>query len=268
GIEVARHLFRCTVHDKIDVQFRTDLPDGSCESHSVILWLQRTGLQGEMLLQISAQQRCVELGFEAEVVPNDNRLYISIHHYANHALFETRHRDRLVHKRVLRTTKLPELGTSLAHLFRSWIIADNQHLKVGFGEIARVEVVLQQTIIPFRLSFLAQLPCTRGTTIGPGDDRLGDAVGYSRETGIVAPAQCILQRTHHYFPRISAESLDHAERREESLHGREGFLRRRAGGGLRDKGLGGMSQFLPAITASLTGAKHTDGITGWGLRCF
>jgi hypothetical protein len=29
-----------------------------------------------------------------------------------------------------------------------------------------------------------------------------------------------------------------------------------------------MSQLLPAITASLAGAKHTDGITGGGLGCF
>src|SRR5213082_711354 len=112
-----------------------------------------------------------------------------------------------------------------------------------------------QTIIPFRLSFLSYLPCTRGTTIGAGDDRLGDAVGYSGETGIVAPAQCILQRTHHYFPRISAESLDHAERREESLHGREGFLRRRAGGRLGNEGLGRMSQILVAQSASGSSTK-------------
>src|SRR4030095_13397414 len=91
GIEMARHLFGRPIHDKIDVQFRTDLPDGSCESHSVILWFQRTGLQGEMLLQISAQERCVELGFEAEVVPNDHRLHIGIHHYADDALFKPRY---------------------------------------------------------------------------------------------------------------------------------------------------------------------------------
>ncbi len=107
GIEVARHLFHCTIHDEIDVEFRTDLPDGSCESHSIILWLQRTRFQGEMLLQISAHQRCVELGFEAEVVLYNNRLHITIHHYANHAFFKTRHRDCLIHKWVLRTTKLP-----------------------------------------------------------------------------------------------------------------------------------------------------------------
>src|SRR5438067_8244197 len=129
-----------------------------------------------MLLQISEKQRCVELGFEAEVVPNDNRLYISSHHYANHALFETRHRDRLVHKRVLRTTKLPELGTSLAHLFRSWIIADDQHLKVGFGQVTRIKVIFEQAITRFRLSVLPQLPCIHGTTIRTRDDGLGDAV--------------------------------------------------------------------------------------------
>src|SRR5205823_6659704 len=139
GIKVARHLFRGPSHDKIDVEFRTDLPDGSCESHSVILWLQGTGLQGKMLLQVSAQQRCVELGFEAEVVSNDNRLHISIHHYANHALFETRHGDRLVHKRVFRTTKLTQFNTSLAHLFGSGVVADNQHLKVGLCQVTRVK---------------------------------------------------------------------------------------------------------------------------------
>src|SRR5438874_6891535 len=107
GIEVARHLLHCAIHDKIDVEFRPDLSDGTGKSHAVILWLQRTGLQGEMLLQVSAQQRCVELGFEAEVVLYNNRLHITIHHYANHAFFKTRHRDCLVYKRVFRTTQLP-----------------------------------------------------------------------------------------------------------------------------------------------------------------
>ena len=60
-----------------------------------------------MLGQISAQQRRIELGFETEVVPDDHRLQIGIHHYAHHALFKTRHRDRLIHKRVFRATKLP-----------------------------------------------------------------------------------------------------------------------------------------------------------------
>src|SRR5881392_2266292 len=221
-----------------------------------------------MLLQISAQQRCVELRFEAEVVLDDNRLNIGIHDYPEHAFFKTRHRDRLIHKRVYGTAKLPQFDASLADLLRSGIITDNQHLKVRFGKIALVKVILEQAIIPFRLAFFTQLPCIHGTTIGAGDDRLGDAVGYSRETGIVAPAQCILQRTHHYFPRISAESLDHAERREESLHSREGFLGRRARGDLRDKGLTRVGQFLPAITASLASAKHTDRITGRGLGCF
>src|SRR6266480_1538286 len=152
-----------------------------------------------MLLQISAQQRCVELRFEAEVVLDDNRLNIGVHHDAEHAFFKTWNRDRLVHERVFGTAKLPQFDASLADLLRSGIITDNQHFKVRFGKIALVKVILEQAIIPFRLSFLSYLPCTRGTTIGAGDDRLGDAVGYSGETGIVTPAQRILQRTHHYL---------------------------------------------------------------------
>src|SRR5213596_3857820 len=45
GIQVARHLLHCAIHDKVDVEFRTDLSDGSRQSDSVILWFQRTGLQ-------------------------------------------------------------------------------------------------------------------------------------------------------------------------------------------------------------------------------
>src|SRR6266513_6162160 len=137
---MARHLFRSPIDDKIDVQFRTDLPDGSCESYSVILWFQRTGLQRQMLLQISAQEGRIELGFEAEVVPDDHRLEISIHDNGQDAFFKTRHRDRFIYKRIFRTTKLPQFSASLAHLFRSGIITDNQHLKVRFGEIARVKI--------------------------------------------------------------------------------------------------------------------------------
>src|SRR5205814_2233440 len=137
-----------------------------------------------------------------------------------------------------------------------------------FGEIALVKVILEQAIIPFRLAFFTQLPCIHGATVGAGNDCLRDPIGDSRETGIVTSAQRIFQRTHHYLPWVSAEGLDNAERCEKSLHSREGFLRRRAGGGLRDKGLTRVGQFLPAITASLAGAKHADGITGRGLGCF
>src|SRR5437016_4585225 len=268
GIQMARHLLNCAIHDKVDVELRTDLPDGSRQSDSVILWLQRTALLRQMLLQICAQQRCVELRFEAEVVLDDNRLHISVHHDAEHAFFKTWNRDRLIHERVFGTTKLPKFNTSLAHLFRSGIIADNQHLKVRFGEIALVKVILEQAIIPFRLAFFTQLPCIHGTTVGAGNDCLRDSIGDSRETGIVTPAQCILQRSHHYFPRISAEGLDNAERCEKSFYGAERFRGGSAGGGLRNKGLARVGQFLPAITASLASAKHTDGITGRGLGCF
>src|SRR5438874_1284367 len=265
GIQMARHLLHCAIHDQINVQLRANLSNGSRESDSVILWLQRAAILRQMLLQICAQERCIELGFEAEVVLYDNRLNIGIHHYPEHAFFKTRHRDRLIHKRVFRTTKLPKFGTSLAHLFRSGIIADNQHLKVRFGEVARVKVVLQQTIISFHLAFLTELPCIYGTTVGAGNDCLRDPIGDSRETGIVTPAQRILQRTHHYFAWVSAEGLDDAERCEESFYGRERFFGGRAGRGLGDKGLSSMSQILPAIAASLSGAKHADGRLGCGL---
>src|SRR5438552_1443642 len=221
-----------------------------------------------MLLQICAQQRGIELRFEAEVVLDDNRLQIGIHHNPEHAFFKTRHRDRLIDKRVFGTAKLPQFDASLADLLRSGIITDNQHLKVRFGKIALVKVILEQTIIPFRLAFFTQLPCIHGTTVGAGNDCLRDSIGDSRETGIVTPAQCILQRSHHYFPRISAEGLDNAERCEKSFHGAERFRGGSAGGALRYKGLARVGQFLPAITASLASAKHTDGITGRGLGCF
>src|SRR5438093_1845750 len=99
-----------------------------------------------MLLQISAQQRCVELRFEAEVVLDDNRLNIGIHHYPEHAFFKTWNRDRLIHKRVFGTTKLPKFNTYLAHLFRRGFIADNQQLKVRIGEMYLVQVILAKAI--------------------------------------------------------------------------------------------------------------------------
>jgi hypothetical protein len=184
------------------------------------------------------------------------------------AVFKARHRDRFIHKRVFRTTKLPQFGTTLAHLFRRRVVTDNQHLKVGFGEIARVKIVLHQAIVPFLLSFFANLPGIRGTTIRSSDDCLSDTVGDSREAGIVTPAERIFQRSHHRLPRISAESLQGTKRRKQSFHCGERFLSRRVGGRLGDKSLAGMSQVLPAITASLAGAKHADGITRWGLGCF
>src|SRR5207244_8302257 len=64
-IQMARHLLHCALHDKVDVELRTDLPDCSRQSDSVILWLQRTALLRQMLLQICAKQRCVVLRFEA-----------------------------------------------------------------------------------------------------------------------------------------------------------------------------------------------------------
>ena len=179
GIETARHFFDRTINDQIDVELGTDLPNGACQSDSVVFWLERSARLRQMLLEIGAQQRRVELRFEAEVVFNHHRLHIRIHHDRKNAFFKTRHRDRFVDERVFRPAQLPKFNTSLAHLFGTGIIADNQHLKVRFGQIAGVEVVLQQTILFFHLAFFAQLPCIRGTPIGTGDDRLGDPIGDS-----------------------------------------------------------------------------------------
>src|SRR5436190_22279185 len=44
GIEMAGHRFHTTVHDQIDIQFRTDFADGPRQSHSVISWLESAGL--------------------------------------------------------------------------------------------------------------------------------------------------------------------------------------------------------------------------------
>src|SRR5438477_9190679 len=135
-IQMARHLLDCAIYDQINVQLGANLPNGTGQSDSVILWLQRTAILRQMLLQICAQQRCVELRFEAKVVLNDNRLNIGVHHHPEHAFFKTRHRDRLIHERDFWTAKLPQFDASRAHLFRSGIITDNQHFKVRFGKIA------------------------------------------------------------------------------------------------------------------------------------
>src|SRR5204862_5949950 len=129
------------------------------------------------------------------------------HHDAEHAFFKTWNRDRLVHERVFGTAKLPQFDASLADLLRSGIITDNQHLKVRFGKIALVKVILEQAIIPFRLAFFTQLPCIHGTTVGAGNDCLRDPIGDSRETGIVTPAPPILQRTPHYPSGETAEGV-------------------------------------------------------------
>src|SRR5882762_9247611 len=39
GIEMTGHLLDCAIHDQINVQLRTDLPDGAGQSHSVVFWL-------------------------------------------------------------------------------------------------------------------------------------------------------------------------------------------------------------------------------------
>src|SRR6266566_7650689 len=44
GIQMARHLLHCAVNDQINVQLRTDLPDGAGQSDSVVFWLERTAL--------------------------------------------------------------------------------------------------------------------------------------------------------------------------------------------------------------------------------
>src|SRR5437764_25981 len=88
-IQMACHLLHCAIHDKVDVEFRTDLSDGSRQSDSVILWLQRTGLQRQMLLQISSQQRCLELRFSAEVCLYANCPNIGIDPYPGSSFFHT-----------------------------------------------------------------------------------------------------------------------------------------------------------------------------------
>src|SRR5215211_1726434 len=106
GIQMARHLFHRTIHNQINVQLRTNLPDGSCQSYTVISWLERAALLCQVLLQVSTEERCIELGLEAEVVLDNNCLNIGIHHCAEDAVFKTRHRYRFIDKRILRTAQL------------------------------------------------------------------------------------------------------------------------------------------------------------------
>src|SRR6266513_1268959 len=176
GIEVARYLLHRAIHDEIYVQLRTDFPDDSCESYSVVLWLERAAVLRHMLLEISAQQWRVELGLETKVILDDDRLQISIHDRSEDSVLKTRHCDRFIHKRVFRPAQLSQFVAALAHLFRCRIVANDQDLEVGRRQIVRVEVVLQETIGPFFLSFLAGLACIRRTTIGTSDNRLRDAV--------------------------------------------------------------------------------------------
>src|SRR5437773_5576289 len=179
GIEMACYLLHRAVHDEIYVQLRTDLPDDSCERHSVILWLERAAVLRHMLLEVSAQERGIELGLETKVILDNDRLQISIDYRSEDSFVKTRHCDRFIHKRVFRPAQLSQFVAALAHLFRCRIVANDQDLEVGLRQIARVEVVLQETIGPFFLSFLAGLPCIRRTTIGTSDNRLRDAVGDS-----------------------------------------------------------------------------------------
>src|SRR3954468_6907399 len=68
GIEMTRHLLHCAIYDQINVQLGANLPNGPGPSDSVIVGLEGAALLRQVLLQISAQQWRVELGFEAEVV--------------------------------------------------------------------------------------------------------------------------------------------------------------------------------------------------------
>src|SRR5438046_10355803 len=73
GIEMACYLLHRAVHDEIYVQLRTDLPDDSCERHSVSVWLERAAGLRHMLLEVSPQERRIELGLETRVTLEQDR---------------------------------------------------------------------------------------------------------------------------------------------------------------------------------------------------
>src|SRR5207244_5019671 len=47
-IQMARHLLHCAIHDQINIQLRANFSNGSRESDSVILWLQRAAILRQM----------------------------------------------------------------------------------------------------------------------------------------------------------------------------------------------------------------------------
>ena len=221
-----------------------------------------------MLLEIAAQQRRIQAGLEAEVVADDHRLHVGVQDHPDDPLLETRHGDGFINERVFRTAQLPQFGTPLPDLFRRGIITDNEHLEVRFDEIARVKVVLRHALVAVLLAVLAGLPGTRATPIGAGDDRLGNARGQPRKTGVIIPAQGLLESAHQQFPRIGMETLDVAKRGEQGVHRGKRCLGGRTGGSLRDQRLARVRQFLPAITAGLAGTEHAGGVVGGCLGGF
>ena len=60
GVQLARHRLDRPVDEQIDIQFGPDLADGPRERDTVVLRLQRAGLDRQMLLEVSSQPRRIE----------------------------------------------------------------------------------------------------------------------------------------------------------------------------------------------------------------
>ena len=102
-LEMARHLLRCAVHNQIDIQLGTDLSDRAGERDTVVFRFERAALLREVLLEVTTQQRRIELRLEAEVIFYKYRLDVGIHYYRGNGFFEARHGYRLIDERILRT---------------------------------------------------------------------------------------------------------------------------------------------------------------------
>ena len=221
-----------------------------------------------MLLQVAAQIHGIKLRAESEIVLDDHGLHVRVQHRADDPIFEAGHGDHFVYKGIFRAAELPHFGAALADLFRSRIVADNQHLEIGFGEVAGFEIILHQAVTALPLRLLTHLPGIGRTAVGTGDDCLGDAGGKSRETGIITPGEGVLQGTHEQLAWIGVEGFDITE----GLQQRFGLCGQFRGGTPGrtpgDKGLAGVGQILPAVTTGFAGAEHAGGITGWFLVRF
>ncbi len=267
GVEVARHLLHRSVDDEVNVEFGADFPDGAGQGHTVVPRFERTIGQAEVLFQVLAQQRGVEPRTEEEVILDDDGLDVRIEDRAEHRFLKTGNGDDLIDKRILRAAELAQLGPRLTDLLGSRVIGDIEDLEVWLGEVARVEIVLEETVVALALALLAEAPGIERAPVGAGDDGLGDAVGDAGQSRVVLAGHCFAQCLHHRFTGVGVKILQDRERSEQRFRlgrglGGGGSL----GGGLGGHRLAGVCQFLPPVGTGFACAEHAYGVTGGWRR--
>ncbi len=124
-----------------------------------------------------------------------------------HGVFEAGGHHDFIDERIFGPAKFAPLVSHLTDLLGRAVVADNEHFKVGFGQIFTLEIILQNPLTRFALGFFAGLPRAGAAAKCAIEQCLADAGCQPAKAGKIAAPEQIFERRHQYIAGIRGEEF-------------------------------------------------------------